>query len=708
MSVLSVRIGSVIDATPKSGREGSVMPDSSASDSGASDSSASDAGMLEESLVEGAAVHIDEAEAGVVATGAAAGDADSTIGEPGGRAMSLSADDGAVLEELDPAALRRWAFRARAALARHRGGIDALNVFPVPDGDTGTNMLATLTGALRTVRDQLGLPGGAGGGRAVAAEPAQRTGLAGEGPGEEANEPSEAPGQPGENADDMRVEALARKTLLSARGNSGVILSELLRGLAQGLSQMVGSGKARIDGPALAAALRSASERAWQSIGRPVDGTMLSVARAASAAADQAARSGGRLVDVTGAAVEGARRALAATPEQLPPLKRAGVVDAGGAGLLVVLNALHEVVSGRRARPDLTESAGMPHHELAAYTGDVGCAQSAPSAEGSPEFEVMYVVTLATEAEAGSDAAAEQARVRLVDELNAVGDCVVVALDAPAMRVHVHADDIEAVVACGQTIGEVSDMRVERLVTLTALSEAAVPGPAHGSKGGVELVTWLSASIGEHFPGRHVRTAGEFAEVIAAHLVADPQAPPTHVLLVTDQGGATGRGRPNESYEEDPRLHIIRCAHLPAALAALAVYDGSLHSGIVRDLEKDAEPDCGDGLQRAEQEIARSADRTCAAMSLAAAGVRAFEVGPDEMADVGETVTVRLDELLADGGELVTIVLGESASERAAERDSATEMADALEAHLAAHAVEVARIVLPELAPGILLHVGVE
>lgn len=686
MSVLDVRIGSVTDVTPEHGQQGS---------------GADPAGLPTKRAALGGDSVVDDAVTGLDESGTDQHSVDEVrVAEVSVDVVQVPTDDGGVLEELDPAALRRWAFRARAALARHRGGIDALNVFPVPDGDTGTNMLATLTGALRTVRDQRGLSGATGVSGVATPAAAGAPGAAAE--SDEAGTPvdlhpaghsgssSGAVDHPEPAASEMRVEALARKTLLSARGNSGVILSELLRGLSQGLSQVVGAGRARIDGPALAAALRSASERAWHAVGRPVDGTMLSVARDAAAAADQAARRGGRLVDVTDAAVDGARQALAATPDQLPTLKRAGVVDAGGAGLLVVLNALHEVVSGDRTKPDLPESSGELPAELALLAG---ATQSPGSLDGTPaggergcgvhvgtvmadgpEFEVMYVVT----APAGASGVDEIARTQLVGELDALGDCVVVAGDRQALRVHVHTDDAQAAVTCGQAVGDVHDTRIERLVPSSRQSGLSSSGS------GLRLFTRLSAPVGDDVPGRHLRTTEEVAAEVSAVLDAavaldgppalggDPEVSQTHVILVTDLGSADLAG----SLLRHPRLHVISCDHLPAAFAALSVYDGGAHTGVARDLE-----------DRVELDVA--------VMSRAASGVRAVEVRCADDA-------ARVDELLADGGELVTIVVAASGGDRGAAE------ADALKKHLQGGAVDVTRLDVPELRPGVLLIVGVE
>src|SRR5918993_5184150 len=196
------------------------------------------------------------------------------------------------LERLGAAEVRAVVEAYRDALAAHREPINRLNVYPVPDGDTGTNMALTLA----SVADAFdGVPG-----------------------------------------DDMAAtcEALSRGSLMGARGNSGVILSQVLRGMAGVVAEA-----GHVDGVVLTRALRAASDAAYQAVMRPVEGTILTVVRNAAEAAEAAVGDGGAgpgLVAVLDAALAQARDALDKTPEQLPVLAEAGVVDAGGAGVVVL------------------------------------------------------------------------------------------------------------------------------------------------------------------------------------------------------------------------------------------------------------------------------------------------------------------------------------------------------------------------------------
>ncbi|MET7855588.1 DAK2 domain-containing protein, partial [Streptomyces avermitilis] len=229
-----------------------------------------------------------------------------------------------VPQTFDALAVRTWCGLALEALGRARAEIDAINVYPVADGDTGTNLYLTVESAATAVEAVFaghGAMGAVGGGSDAA---------------------SAGPGRP-TLAD--AVQAMAHGALIGARGNSGTILAQLLRGMAQVLA--ADSETAHTDGRGLRLALRHAAESAREAVAHPVEGTVLTVA---SAAADAAIGAGDEAGDDCGAvaraAYEGACAALAATPGQLAVLRRAGVVDAGGRGLVAVLAALVQTFTG--------------------------------------------------------------------------------------------------------------------------------------------------------------------------------------------------------------------------------------------------------------------------------------------------------------------------------------------------------------------------
>ena len=294
----------------------------------------------------------------------------------------------------------RFVDAATDALAEAREEIDALNVFPVPDGDTGTNMYLTVSAARDAFRE------------AVAGDPGADLGTA--------------------------LACLARGALLGARGNSGVILSQMLGAIGHRIARATASERHAV---VVAEALHEATDASYAAVGEPVEGTMLTVARAASdAALAAAARDGARVRDVFAAAAPAAREALARTPEQLATLRDAGVVDAGGRGLTVILDAAETALTGRRPPPpDLRPGRhripvpGRPDHL---------------SQEG-PGYEVMYLL------DAPDDRIPELRR-----RLAPLGDSLVVVGGDGLWNVHVHVDDVGAAVEAGIAAGRPHRIRV--------------------------------------------------------------------------------------------------------------------------------------------------------------------------------------------------------------------------------------------------------
>jgi dihydroxyacetone kinase-like predicted kinase len=232
-----------------------------------------------------------------------------------------------VLSTLDAGGFLRWAAVARSSFASARAEIDALNVFPVPDGDTGTNLYLTLDAALD----------------------AARTAISRDIPIGSVTMPSLQ----------VMCREMSRAMLLTARGNSGVILSQLFRGFAE---HVVDTGSESLDGAGLAGAFARADHLAWRAVTEPKEGTILSVSRAVAtvlrARAD--AQPGMPLADAISLAASTAAEALERTPSQLPALARAGVVDAGGAGYLLLIEALARVIQGQPPQADDDPFASTP------------------------------------------------------------------------------------------------------------------------------------------------------------------------------------------------------------------------------------------------------------------------------------------------------------------------------------------------------------
>ncbi len=306
------------------------------------------------------------------------------------------------------------AFRsAVASLEAHVDEINALNVFPVPDGDTGTNMLATVHAAL---------------------DEADRV----------------APG-----ADAERIaQAVSFGALMGARGNSGVITSQILAGIAHGLA-----GKRRFNGLDLAHALDAGTKTAYKAVAKPVEGTILTVIREASAAAIAAAERDNNVETVLAATVDAAERAVAKTPSLLPVLREAHVVDSGGQGLFRLFQGALEAARGRPIAPGTI----VEHGEVqSAVQVAVHAAHHEPGPEPAPgteEGEFGYETVYLLRARAGIplDVPAIQSH------LESIGDSVLVAGDGRLAKVHVHNDRPDGVIAYGLTVGTLSRITIENL-----------------------------------------------------------------------------------------------------------------------------------------------------------------------------------------------------------------------------------------------------
>ncbi|MFC9871326.1 DAK2 domain-containing protein [Nocardia salmonicida] len=352
-------------------------------------------------------------------------------------------------ESLDGPDLLVWARGCRTDLELRRAEIDALNVFPIADADTGTNLLATMRAAVATA-DQI---------------------------------TDEAPSA------HLIAQALARGATTGARGNSGIILSQVLRGIAEAVTA------GPLTGERLQVALRRSAVLVRTGLSAPVEGTILTVLeRAAVAAAESADQS---LVTVARRAADGAARALSETPAQLGVLRAAGVVDAGARGLLVLLDCLVAEVCGeptdrvrytRGERPDHGPHRRPVDGHDESDPGEIGHDDEADSrratADGherrtadarvdndhrdqdaDPHFEVMYVIS-------GTD---DTAASGLRDRLAVLGDSVVVVGDgATTWSAHVHCRDAGAAIEAGLAVGTVTGIRIESF---------AVTAPHSGNHG---------------------------------------------------------------------------------------------------------------------------------------------------------------------------------------------------------------------------------
>ncbi|MCP9209482.1 DAK2 domain-containing protein [Streptomyces sp. NEAU-Y11] len=579
---------------------------------------------------------------------------------------------------LDADAVRTWCGLALDALGRAREEIDAINVYPVADGDTGTNLYLTVESAARAVDAAFD-------GHAASAAASRPT-----------------------LADVVR--AMAHGALIGARGNSGTILAQLLRGMADVLAGDRpgegdrGAGADEADG--LRRALRRAVELAYLAVAHPVEGTVLTVA---VAAAESAERATGDVGTVARAAYEGARAALQATPGQLDALARAGVVDAGGYGLVTVLGGLAETLSGEA--PAAPAAPGRPRTaERAPATAprppglpDAGdCAAEASPSDG-PGYEVIYLL------EADDTAVA-----RLRERLEPLGDSLVVVGGDGLWNVHVHVDDAGAAVEAGIQAGRPYRIRIthfgatghpDRLSADTAgrrpeeprdqeppgtpLAPRAVVAVVPGD-GLAALCAGAGATVVTARPGEPP-ASGELAEAVR-------RAHAREVVLLPNDAGLR---HPAAAAAAQARTEGVRVAVIPTrsavqGIAALAVHEPA------RSFDEDvvAMTSAAGATRYAELAVAERQSWTMAGvcqagdvLGLIDGDVAVIGAG---LADTAETV---LDRMLAAGGEMVTLVLGE---------DLPDDLAERLERHVRDVHFAVDTVVYRGGQPSVPLIIGIE
>ncbi|WP_167103886.1 DAK2 domain-containing protein [Mycobacterium sp. DL592] len=506
---------------------------------------------------------------------------------------------------LDASALRDWAHTAVGDLITHTDEINRLNVFPVADSDTGTNMLFTMRSALAEAKSSAG----SGDVTAVAA-------------------------------------ALSEGALHGARGNSGVILSQILRGLADVTASAAADTEgalADIDAVLLGAALRHGVGLVVSSMGgQMVDGTIVSVLQAAAETIEHRAAEGAGLAGALAAAGDAAAAALERTPDQLAVLADAGVVDAGGRGLLVLIDALTATIGGDAAHRRAYEPAPPP-------------MESVPADTAPPQFEVMYLL-------ADCDAAAVEA---LRTRLGELGDSVGIAASAgesvDRYSVHVHTDDAGAAVEAGLAVGAVSKIQISVLTT----------GAARVSPGGWSRERAVLAVVDGD--GAEELFSQEGAFVLRPELVsADPAngiSARRLLRALVDTGAAQVMVLPNgyvaaEEMVAGATAGIgwgIDVVALPAAsmvqgLAALAVHDAGRQA-----------VDDGYTMARAAAAARHGSVRIATEQALTWAGTchpgDGLGIAGDEVLVVGKDVTDAaaglIDLLLVSGGELVTVLIGQ-------------------------------------------------
>jgi DAK2 domain fusion protein YloV len=501
----------------------------------------------------------------------------------------------------------------RDGLRSHQQLINRLNVYPVPDGDTGTNMALTL--------------------ESVASE---LDGLA---------------------SPDMTAacKAIAHGSLMGARGNSGVILSQLLRGLSDGLDAPGGR-----PGPMeLAAALVTADVLAREAVMRPVEGTILTVARGAAEGARAAADAGATLVGVAEAARSGAMEALELTPTLLPVLAQAGVVDAGGTGYVLLFDALLTVLDGRDmpTPPDLPE-LGSGSEPGVGYGG----SSDADAALAGLRYEVMYLLE-----------APDETIPAFKEVWAGLGDSIVVVGGDGLWNCHIHTDEVGPAIEASLDAGRPRSIRVTDLLEEVEeerwVREAAGDvdsGPSDAPLGPTPVTSVVAVASGDGI-GRIFRSLGvqrliaggqSMNPSIAELVEAVDELASEEVIVLPNNGNI----RPVANRDDElsgKRVWVVPTETIAEGFAALLAYDpeagGAANAAAMEATARKVVP--GE-VTRAVRDSDTPAGpvRTDDWLGLSRDGI---EVVRDSLS---EAACALLDLLLTDDHDLVTIIEGEGSS----------------------------------------------
>ena len=507
-----------------------------------------------------------------------------------------------LLERLEARDLRATVTTYRDLLRSHQDAVNRLNVYPVPDGDTGTNMALTLESVVSAL----------------------------------------------DGCDDMGTtcKAISHGSLMGARGNSGVILSQVLRGIADGFKGSEAAGP--LD---LADALDAASEAAYGAVMRPVEGTILTVVKAAAAGSREAADAGKTLVDVVDAARDAAVEALDNTPELLPVLKQAGVVDAGGAGFVLFLDAMLNVTAARPlpeppAASTLTSPSLTPEVEAAHHDG-----------VSDLRYEVMYFLEAPDET------------IPFFKEVWAgIGDSIVVVGGDGIWNCHIHTDDIGAAVEAALECGRPRKIRVTDLMEQVEEERWVREASPDDEQPATEPVPTAVVAVAT---GEGIRRI--FRSLGVQHIVAGGQSmnPSTAQILEAVESVAA-----DEVVILPNNKNIIPVAEQVAPLTSKpvrVVKTTGIAQGFAALLDYDPYATADDNAEA----MASAATRVVSGEITRAVRDSSFDGGPIHEGDwlglssksietvapsLAEAATGLLDKLVGDEHEIVTVIEGEGSS----------------------------------------------
>ncbi|MGI8756072.1 MAG: DAK2 domain-containing protein [Acidimicrobiales bacterium] len=522
------------------------------------------------------------------------------------------------LERLSAEDLRTVVTSYRDVLRAHQEGINRLNVYPVPDGDTGSNMAGTVQFVVDTLD------------------------------GADANLAA-------------TCNAIGQGALMGARGNSGLILCKILRGLTE---TIVASGADHIDAILLAQAFGLAAKGAYEAVGDPKEGTILTVVRLAAegAEAEVAGSASPSLVAVLERARVDGHAALLRTPELLPELAAAGVVDAGGTGLMLLVDAFLTVIDGRALpEPSVTEAeadkilvevganaAGAAHGE--AHDGNRSIADL--------RYEVMYILD-----------APDEAVPAFKDMWSGIGDSIVVVGGNGLWNCHIHTDDIGAAVEAAIEIGRPSRIRVTDLLEEVEeerwVREASEdPEPASPAEPVTTAVVAIATGEGirrifHSLGAQQVLTGGQSMNPSTAQMLEAVEAAPAQEVVILPNNNNIIAVANEVDAATEKSVRVVPTRGIPEGFAALLAYDpdAPVDTNAAEMTDAAANVVAGEitrAVRSSSCDVGPIAEGDY--IGIARHGIRA--VAPS----VAEATITLLQELMGDQHEIVTIIEGDGAT----------------------------------------------
>ena len=524
-----------------------------------------------------------------------------------------------VLEVFGAEALRDTVITFRDTMKRHAAGINLLNVYPVPDGDTGTNMSRTLDAVVTEL----------------------------------------------EGADhelEPTCEAISHGSLMGARGNSGVILSQILRGLVTTLRTATPGSATKV-----AAALKAASVASYEAVLKPIEGTILTVVRETADAAQRAASDGATLAAMLHVARAAGRKALANTPEQLPVLKDAGVVDAGGAGFMLLMDAALHVVDGEPL-PEPSEASGPSQEQLDAVSHRASTSGEVDVSE--LRYEVMFLLNI-------EDAKSKE----FMQAWGKIGDSIVVVGGDGLYNCHVHTNDIGAAIEAPLELGgkpfkirvtdlfeEMEEEHAQREAQMGAASKRPSAVSALPAVECAVIAVCSGDGLAELFGQMGVQgvvTGGQTLNPSTAELLdaVEHMNSQQVIILPNNKNIIPVANQVNALTKKEVR--VVPTCSMPEALAALVSYDPEADV----DANCEAMSDAAKSVKTGE--VTQAVRDTNTDAGAVKNGDWIGLVRGDGVVAIGSTMVVAatqlLDQLLSGNGELLTVITGNLATARATE-----------------------------------------